>query len=283
LFAGETIEILEKNEHGWWLGLAQRNGSLYRGYFPRNYVKEKPRAAPAPPPRPAELKKTEVEEVTENVETLRVAEPPTVAAVTSPHSGARVSSVRRAAFSLRSLTAFDDLSEKGYAVEFSDRSGTVTSGNKPILTDRVEIQIIGLIWDGASTDTREFGRGILKFTIGKSQVPRGLETGVQMLLPGQGATVTCSPAQAYGAAGNPPLVPPNSFVIFHINLMTITKPTNPDIPAEGPPEFFTSGIASAREGRSNNNNANRRSLLLVNSNDSATITAGTTDTTAGTR
>ncbi|RYG67664.1 hypothetical protein EON64_06960 [archaeon] len=53
LFAGETLIVLEKHDHGWWLGSVDRTGEVHKGYFPKNYVKERPKQnpAPAPPPR----------------------------------------------------------------------------------------------------------------------------------------------------------------------------------------------------------------------------------------
>lgn len=66
-----------------------------------------------------------------------------------------MTSVRRAAFSLRSLQAFDDLTEKGFAVEISSSSSsslsaastsstapTAATGAKPGPTDRVEVQVL---------------------------------------------------------------------------------------------------------------------------------------------
>lgn len=43
-------------------------------------------------------------------------------------------------------------------------------------------QIVGLIWDGASTDTREFGRGVIKFPLGQRLVPVGLEQAIVQVM-----------------------------------------------------------------------------------------------------
>ena len=49
--------MLEKNEHGWWLGVRTKpDGTLRKGFFPKNYVKKKPVVeAPKPPPRPTSM------------------------------------------------------------------------------------------------------------------------------------------------------------------------------------------------------------------------------------
>ena len=55
LVTGETITVIKKEDHGWWLGAKADdvgNPLGVRGYFPKNYVKAKP---PALPPRPAGL------------------------------------------------------------------------------------------------------------------------------------------------------------------------------------------------------------------------------------
>lgn len=54
----------------------------------------------------------------------------------------RVVSQRRSAYSLRSLTAFDDLSEQGYAVEVT---GGTARGAKAAIGDRLEAQLIGQV------------------------------------------------------------------------------------------------------------------------------------------
>lgn len=256
MYAGETIEILEKNEHGWWLGIAQRNGNVYRGYFPKNYVKEKVRVAPAPPPRPQDLKKGE-NEVVEAAEALQRV------SVSSPTAASRATSVRRSAFSLRSLSAFDDLTERGFAVEIAQSATTpsITNGVRAQIGDRVEVQVVGLIWDGASTDTREFGRGTLRFTVGQRSVPAALEQAVlSHIFVGQSATITAAPAQAYGSAGNPPYIPPNSFIIIHC-IFHSTEKGDP-VPPEGPPEFFTSGVASARDRSAQGQRRDSRIVLV---------------------
>lgn len=277
---------MEKNEHGWWLGIAQRNGNVYRGYFPKNYVKEKVRAAPAPPPRPHEIKREpDVAEVTECVKAISVSPTrnSTAAAAISPSS--RATSVRRAVFSLRSLAAFDELTDRGYAVEIAAPAGAAasqTGTQRAAPGDRVELQVVGLIWDGASTDTREFGRGTLRFTLGQKAVPAALEQAVSShLCVGQSATITAAPAQAYGAAGNPPHVPANSFVIFHTIFVSAQR-AEASAP-EGPVEFFTSGVASNRDRGAAQGNRRDSRILLVDNNNSNNNPSTSSSVSAGSR
>lgn len=239
LFAGEDVQVLESNEHGWWLGVIERDGNLLRGYFPKNYVKEKPRVvnnAPKPPPRPVSLAKggADVNDLASAMEQTSLE--------------TQRKSTRGPSFSLRSLTAFDDLMSKGYSVEIAN-DPNVSKGLVGAVGQLVTMQCTASIWDGASTETKEFASGILRFAIGKRGVVPGLEAAAQIIAENQKATITCSPKMAYGAAGNPPVVPPNSFVIFHVQVLSISDPDRTDFTVEGPAELMPSGVATSRAGK----------------------------------
>jgi FKBP-type peptidyl-prolyl cis-trans isomerase len=239
--------VLEKNEHGWWLGVVERGGTLVRGYFPKNYVKEKPRIrdAPLPPPRPVSMAKepapstsssatAAVEQVSNGLQSVNLTE-----------DASRKSSARRGpTFSLRSLNAFDDLMNKGYAVEVSAESANQRA-LIGVAGQCVEMHCVAMTWDGANTDTHEFCSGVVKFVIGKRDVVPGLEAAAQLIGENQSAVVTCSPKMAYGAAGFPPMVPPNSFVVFNVRVQSVSDP-RPDFKVQGPSELLTSGVSSSR-------------------------------------
>jgi hypothetical protein len=266
LIAGEFIEVLEKNDHGWWLGLAIRDGNQAKGYFPRNYIKEKPRVrnAPRPPPRPASLSAkagtlgstpaagtSDTEKIVADMADMRVLEHP-------PSTSIKVN--RGPSFSLRSLSAFDDLVNKGYAIEVKDK-GKTNGGAVGSFGSLVEIQCQAMIWDGASTFTKSFANGVVKFIVGKHPIVPALQAVAQILGVGQTATVTCSPAMAYGQAGNPPYVPPNSYVVFEVTITNVSTPSDPNMEVEGPIELLIAGLPSSRS----STGANRRDsrILLV--------------------
>lgn len=124
-------------------------GSLHKGYFPKNYVKPKvwnDATVPQPPPRPEGKlgEKGSGSEVDEGVKTLSINMSRT--SVDNRKSNSRKS------FSLRSLQAFDDLSDKGLAVEVdadSEHNGSLIEGGM-----RVVINCMAMSWDGASTVTK---------------------------------------------------------------------------------------------------------------------------------
>lgn len=270
LFAGEFVEVIEKHDHGWWLGMIQRDGVLYKGYFPKNYIKEKPRPrnAPKPPPRPISLpmppnetrsKSSEsVEKATNKITTdladMRVLEHP------QPTPSLRVN--RGPSFSLRSIPAFDDLMNKGYAIEIKDKD-KAARGAAAAAGSLVELQVHAMIWDGASTFTKTFANGTVKFIVGKHPIVPGLQAAAQIIGVGQSATVTCSPKMAYGAAGNPPYVPPNSFTVFEVQVVNVSVPTDLEMEVEGPAELLTAGVPSARAVSSNPSNRRTSMIVLV--------------------
>jgi hypothetical protein len=284
LFAGDYVEVVEKHEHGWWLGMINREGEIFKGYFPKNYIKEKPRVrnAPKPPPRPISLPKHEggsskqsadaLNKVTTDMGDMRVMEHPSADSV-------RVN--RGPTFSLKSLPAFDDLMSKGYAVEIKEKeknsssSSPVGRGASAGAGSLVEMSVHAMTWDGASTFTKTFANSKIKFIVGKhSQIPAGLQAAAQSLGVGQSATVTCAPSLAFGAAGNPPYVPPNSFVVFEITIQNVSSPADPSMEADCPIELLSSvaavepravgGVSSSSASKNNRkkNNDDTRIVLV---------------------
>lgn len=226
--------VHEKGEHGWWLGSSSRNGTLHKGYFPKNYVRPKPEtsSAPAPPPRPSALiQKAEEQALSESMKAVSV-------------SSAKAKRSAQS-FSVRSLAAFDDLTELGVAVEVTKPSVTggalITNGMK------VEIECHAMIWDGASTATTDFSRGKIQFIVGAGQVTAGLDLALCRLRAGDSATVTCNPSMAYGEAGNPPMVPPSVYIVYKLEVLSAVASDGSG--ASGPAELLASGISSAHHPR----------------------------------
>ncbi|CAB4067187.1 FKBP1 [Lepeophtheirus salmonis] len=68
--------------------------------------------------------------------------------------------------------------------------------------------------------SRDRGRPF-QFTIGKNEVIKGWENGLARMSVGQRAKLTIQPEMGYGAQGIPGCIPPNSVLIFDVELLRV--------------------------------------------------------------
>lgn len=61
------------------------------------------------------------------------------------------------------------------------------------------------------------------FTLGAGRVITGWDKGIVGMKVGEKKTLTIAPADAYGPAGVPGVIPPNSTLIFEVELVSIIK------------------------------------------------------------
>jgi len=282
LYGSEVIEVVEKNDHGWWLGIAVRGGTIHKGYFPKNYVKPySPNDSniPKPPPRPITLPKANYND-NNNTDTNIT--------ITNNNDNElnlkinEINIIEGPSFSLKSLDAFDELVNIGYTIEIGDTIITPKYNGIKIGT-KVTIKCIAMTWDGASTKTNEFANSNVTFVVGSKTVTSGLDIAMQHLNIGQKAVITCSPSWAYGAAGNPPSVPPNSYVVFNVDVIKIENDNNSSSSSsvggdEGAQLLLGSGIGVRNKKTNNNNGVGKRGsrIILVNNINEHLATATTT-------
>ncbi len=94
-------------------------------------------------------------------------------------------------------------------------------GEKPAATDKVKVHYTGKLLDGKVFDSSvERGEPVV-FPL--NGVIPGWTEGIQLLAPGAKATLFIPPDLAYGAQGRPPVIPPNSALIFDVELIEIVK------------------------------------------------------------
>ncbi|XP_078507831.1 peptidyl-prolyl cis-trans isomerase FKBP1A [Lissotriton helveticus] len=77
----------------------------------------------------------------------------------------------------------------------------------------------GRLEDGKKFDSSRDRNKAFKFRVGQQEVIRGWDEGVAQMSVGQRARLTCSPDYAYGKAGHPGIIPPNSILIFDVELL----------------------------------------------------------------
>lgn len=96
---------------------------------------------------------------------------------------------------------------------------TVGTGPSPTATDVVKVHYHGTFPDGRVFDS-SVQRGVpASFPLNRV-IPCWTQ-GVQQMKVGGKAKLTCPPELAYGPAGAPPTIPPNSTLVFEVELIEI--------------------------------------------------------------
>jgi FKBP-type peptidyl-prolyl cis-trans isomerase FkpA len=93
------------------------------------------------------------------------------------------------------------------------------SGRNPTPTDVVKVH-----YEGTFTDGRVFDSSIKRGEPASFPLNRVIPCwtqGLQQMKVGGKAKLTCPPELAYGASGAPPTIPPNSTLIFEVELLSI--------------------------------------------------------------
>lgn len=108
---------------------------------------------------------------------------------------------------------------KGYT-KSTTKKGDKT--NFPKRGDTVKVRYQGKLDDGTVFDSNK-GKNAkpLTFKVGIGQVIRGWDEALLEMSVGETAEIVIEPSWAYGAAGRPPVIPPNSRLTFEVELMGI--------------------------------------------------------------
>ncbi|KAH9738761.1 peptidyl-prolyl cis-trans isomerase FKBP65 [Citrus sinensis] len=95
-----------------------------------------------------------------------------------------------------------------------------TSWQTPLLGDEVQVHFSGHIDGGAClASSRDTGTPFC-FKLGQGEVIKGWDEGVATMKKGERAIFFIPPVLAYGDSGSPPLIPPNSSLVFDIELLS---------------------------------------------------------------
>ncbi|KAK9154575.1 hypothetical protein Sjap_002055 [Stephania japonica] len=95
-----------------------------------------------------------------------------------------------------------------------------SSWKSPSFGDEVEVNYSGFVLGGSTLDS-SWERGVpFRFKLGQCEVIKGWDDGIATMKKGERAVFTIPPKLAYGEAGTPPSIPPNSTLVFDIELLS---------------------------------------------------------------
>lgn len=106
---------------------------------------------------------------------------------------------------------------------------TKGTGQTPMPGNVVTVHYTGKLEDGTVFDSSRgkklmiFEKDPFKFTVGVGQVIKGWDHGILQMQVGERAELICGPAYAYGARGAAPVIPPNSTLIFDVELLAVEQ------------------------------------------------------------
>jgi FKBP-type peptidyl-prolyl cis-trans isomerase len=103
----------------------------------------------------------------------------------------------------------------------------LTKNEAPDATAPEAGQTVSVHYTGCLTDGTKFDSSVdrgqpFSFTLGRGEVIKGWDEGVAKMKVGDKAKLTIPPEKAYGDQGFPGAIPPNSTLVFEVELLGVS-------------------------------------------------------------
>lgn len=95
------------------------------------------------------------------------------------------------------------------------------AGAEAVKGKKVSVHYVGTLTTGAKFDSSRDRGAPFGFTLGAGQVIEGWDKGVAGMKVGGLRRLTIPPELGYGRAGYPPVIPPNSTLVFEVELLGV--------------------------------------------------------------
>ncbi|MEO8376871.1 MAG: FKBP-type peptidyl-prolyl cis-trans isomerase [Candidatus Sumerlaeota bacterium] len=112
----------------------------------------------------------------------------------------------------------DGVKTTASGLQYKVLSSGDAAGKSPSPEDIVKVNYKGTLIDGKEFDSSEKNGGPIEFPVGK--VIKGWTEALQLMKPGDKWQLFIPPDIAYGEAGSPPKIEPNSALIFEVELLS---------------------------------------------------------------
>ncbi|MBI2376147.1 MAG: FKBP-type peptidyl-prolyl cis-trans isomerase [Deltaproteobacteria bacterium] len=98
----------------------------------------------------------------------------------------------------------------------------VGTGAEAVAGKRVSVHYTGTLENGSKFDSSVDRGQPFSFVLGKGQVIKGWDQGFAGMKVGGKRRLEIPPEMGYGARGFPPVIPPNSRLIFEVELLEVS-------------------------------------------------------------